>query len=166
MSRQPSRRSGIVFVGTLIGTFTLLQVGYLALDEAFTRAWVVDFGTVRPAVAFMGWLDPSADVIAQGHRMVGPTARLNVLRGCEGTELYFLWIAAVLALPATWTWRVAGMAGGVFLAFVLNQARVIGLFYVVRDQPGFFPLAHGYLAPGLLVVLLGLAYWQWSARAT
>jgi exosortase/archaeosortase family protein len=165
-NRQPSPVfRPLVFVGVFAAVFTLLQLALLLAGEAGPQRWLVDVGTVQAAGFIMAWLDPAAGVQAEGHRLVTATARLNVLRGCEGTELYFLWIAAVLAFPARRACRAWGLLGGLALAFGLNQARVIGLFYVVRDYPTAFALTHGYLAPLGLVLILGISFWWWSSQA-
>jgi exosortase/archaeosortase family protein len=87
------------------------------------------------------------------------------LPGCEGTELFVLLIAGVLAFPASWPAKLRGLALGLTLAFALNQLRVIGLYAVVRDHASAFDLVHGFVAPTALVVALGAYFWSWSGRA-
>lgn len=144
--------------------FVALQGGLgVAAGTAFER-FLIDTATVGVAAAAIDVVDPAAAVRAVGSRLDSGAARLNVLRGCEGTELYCLWIAAVLAFPATAAARATALVAGLGFAYLLNQARIIGLFYVVRDARPAFELAHGYLAPTLLVVLLALAFWWWAGR--
>jgi exosortase family protein XrtM len=91
--------------------------------------------------------------------------RLNILPGCEGTELFFLLIAGVIAFPATWRAKLAGLALGLPLVFALNVVRVAGLYVTVRDFPAQFELVHGYVAPTAFVALLGVFFLVWSAHA-
>lgn len=147
-----------------VALFVALQGGLLVASGSAVERFLIDTATVRVAAAAIDRIDPDAGVRAVGSRLDSGAARLNVLRGCEGTELYFLWIAAVLAFPATAAARATALLVGLAFAYLLNQARIIGLFYVVRDARPAFELAHGYLAPTLLVVLLALAFWWWAGR--
>ncbi len=152
------------FLLSFVVVFTCLQIAYLEAGRV-ADYWLVERATVAVAAKLFSVVDPSADVQAAGTRLVSPQARLSVLRGCEGTELYFLWIAAVLAFPASWRRRAVGLAVGLLAAYGMNQVRLMGLFYVVRDHRPHFELAHGYLAPTLLVILLGFMFWRWTNSA-
>jgi exosortase family protein XrtM len=147
-----------------VALFVALQGGLVAAADSATERFLIDTATVRVAAAAIQSVDPHAGVRAVGSRLDSSAARLNVLRGCEGTELYVLWIAAVLAFPASAAARATALVAGLAFAYLLNQARIIGLFYIVRDARPAFELAHGYLAPSLLVVLLALAFWWWAGR--
>lgn len=161
---EPGTRGAIArFLLVFAGSFMVLQVAYLQAEGTRLERWLIDIGTVRAAAALINGLDPLASVHADGPRLVSPAASLNVLRGCEGTELYFLWIAAVLAFPAPWLTRLGAMSGGLGAAWMLNQLRIVALFSVVRDHRPWFALFHGYVAPALLVLLLGLGF-AWYVR--
>ncbi len=159
---MPPRTSLLVFVLLFGAGFSVLQLAFLNAGRS-AEYWLVDRATVAVAAFVIGVLDTPARVRAEGPRLISPEARLLVLRGCEGTELYFLWIAGILAFPAPWRYRVAGLLAGILAAFCLNQVRVVGLFYIVRDYRQHFELAHAYVAPTLFVVLLGLMFWRWTA---
>jgi exosortase family protein XrtM len=161
MARERSL-TGFVALFALI--FSALQFAYLKAG-APADYWLVERATVDASAYLFGIVDPSASVRAEGTRLVSPAARMSVLRGCEGTELYLLWIAAVLAFPSAWLRKAACLVAGLAVAYGLNQARLMALFYVVRDYRQYFELAHGYVAPTLLVLLLGLLFWQWTANA-
>jgi exosortase/archaeosortase family protein len=161
---EPGNRGAIArFLLVFAGSFMVLQVAYLQAEGTRLERWLIDISTVRAAAALINGLDPLASVHADGPRLASPAASLNVLRGCEGTELYSLWIAAVLAFPAPWLTRLGAMAGGLGAAWMLNQLRIVALFSVVRDHRPWFALFHGYVAPALLVLLLGLGF-AWYVR--
>lgn len=156
---EPGPRGAITrFLLVFAGTFVVLQMAYLEAAGSRLERWLIDAGTVRPAAAIINVLDPLASVRADGPRIASAEAGLNVLRGCEGTELYFLWTAAVLAFPAPWIHRLWALSAGLGVAWMLNQLRIISLFHVVRDHRQWFGLLHGYIAPALLVLLLGLGF--------
>jgi exosortase family protein XrtM len=167
--RQPDPQRGAQpavarFLIVLVAAFVTLQVAFLGAEGTRIEHWITHLGTVRAAATIINTVDPGSGVRADGPRLASPAVGLNVLRGCEGTELYFLWIAAVLAFPAAWSRRLPAIVAGLAAAWALNQLRVIGLFYVARDHHGWFALLHGYVAPVLLVLLLGLGFVWYVGR--
>jgi exosortase/archaeosortase family protein len=142
-----------------------LLLAWVLLEGSAVQRALLDHALVRTAAWLIGWVDPAAQVSAHAHELVSPALRLRVLRGCEGAELYALWIAAVVAVPAVWKRRLTGLLLGLALAWCLNQARVIALFYTARDALHYFPIAHGWLLPGALVLLMVLGFLRYVAWA-
>jgi exosortase family protein XrtM len=159
-----TRRAVARFLIIFATVFTTLQLTFLGAEGSHIEHWVIDVGTVQAAATIINTVDPAAAVRADGPRLASPAASLNVLRGCEGTELYFLWVAAVLAFPAAWSLRLLALMAGLGAAWILNQLRVISLFYVARDHHEWFALLHGYVAPVLLVLVLGLGFAWYVGR--
>jgi exosortase/archaeosortase family protein len=89
---------------------------------------------------------------------------LNILNGCEGVEVAFLLIAALCAMPGSHRRRLCGMAVGVSLVFMLNQARILALFYAFRYDKVLFSLLHGTVAPLAMIActVLFVAVWPKS----
>jgi exosortase family protein XrtM len=141
--------------------FALLQGAYGRAAGTPVERFVVDGLTVGTAGWIVATLDPEAGVRVFGSRLSAPGGGINVLNGCEGTDAAFLLMAALFAAPASWKRRTAGLAAGLALVFVLNQARVIALFYAVRAAPGWFDLLHGLVAPLLLVIATGAFFALW-----
>jgi exosortase/archaeosortase family protein len=107
---------------------------------------------------------PEVGVEARGHRLVAPTGRLNILNGCEGLETLFLLLAAFAAYPFSWRSRLLGMALGLGLVFVLNQARIILLWQIWTVDRNLFGLMHGTLLPLALVVICLIFFLSFLAR--
>lgn len=145
--------------------FAVLQGAYGRAAGTAVERFVVDQITVGTAGWIVATLDPEAGVRVAGSRLSAPGGGINVLNGCEGTDVAFLLTAALFAAPLSWTRRAAGLAAGLALLFVLNQARVIALFYAVRAAPGWFDLLHGLVAPLLLVIATGAFFALWLGRA-
>jgi exosortase family protein XrtM len=126
---------------------------------------VIDQATVRPSVALINRLQDQVIVQAEAHRIVSNQARLSVLNGCEGTEMLFLIVAAVLAFRCSPKAKIAGLMGGVILVFVLNQARIVALFFALLHDPTLFDLIHGFIGPTLIVFVCALFYLYWTRWA-
>lgn len=162
---QPTRRAQALRLATFVAVFFGLQQAYaLAAGTALER-WVIEQATVQAGVDILNLLWPALDVHAAGSRLVSAQVRLNVLNGCEGTDLLFLLLAGIAVAPVSLRWRLFGLTTGLPLVFVLNQARLIALFHALRHDPGLFGLLHGTVAPLLLVGAIGLFFAWWLGRA-
>jgi len=146
------------FVAVFIAIFAACQ-----LTAVSSRIYIADWLVAAPAGWTLAALFPTDEVSVVANRITSTRARLNILPGCEGTELFFLLIAGVLATPARWRGKLSGLGIGLSLAFALNQIRVAVLYWVVRDHAAQFELVHGYLAPTALVIGLGVFFHIWSA---
>jgi exosortase/archaeosortase family protein len=148
----------------------LFAAMYFALAQAWGDGlshWVIDEMTVRPAAWLARAFTGDTAIVADGPHLRAPGVSMNVLFGCEGTDVLMLLAAAVLVAPVRWRDRLIGLLAGWILVFVLNQARVLGLFFALRWHRGWFGPLHGLIGP--LVVVLGvtaffIAWLQWSSR--
>jgi exosortase family protein XrtM len=159
------RWAGLRFIGTFIAVFAVLQFGMLKSEGTAVERALIDHATVGVAAALTALVFPQDGVRANGPTLASSRVRLNVLQGCEGTDLLFLVIAAGLAFPAGWRDRLLVLAGGTALAYALNQLRILALYYTVRDARQHFELVHAYLAPTLLIVAIALFFWWWTVRS-
>lgn len=127
-----------------------------AARGSWLERWIVDDATVRTSVAVIDVLTPQAQAqaTARGASIEAPTGDINVRNGCEGTEIYFLWIAALATYPFPWRLRLSGLLGGLTLAFTINQARLLALFYALHADRALFEQVHGLLAPLAMVTAM------------
>jgi exosortase family protein XrtM len=146
------------FIAIFAVIFTLCQLAVVS-----SRTYVADWLVAAPAGYTLAALFPSDGVLTAGDHISSQRVHLNILPGCEGTELFLLLCAGVLAFPARWPAKLWGLLAGLPLAFVLNQLRVVLLYAVVRDHGSRFELIHAYVAPTVFVVCLGTFYWWWTA---
>jgi len=131
-----------------------------------TQAPIADWLVAAPAGWVLARALPDDRVAVHANEVRSARVQLNILPGCEGTELFFLLIAGIVAFPAPWSARLVGLAIGLPLVFALNVVRVASLYITVRDFPTWFELVHGYIAPTAFVALLGLFFLVWTARTT
>jgi len=154
-------RGGLRFVALFALIFAALQ---LALVK--TRAPVADWLVAAPAARTLALALPSDNIGARANQIYSKHVRLDILPGCEGTELFFLLLAGVAAFPVSLRAKLAGLALGLPLVFALNVARIALLYLTVRDHPAHFELVHGHVAPTAFVACLGVFFWWWTARAS
>lgn len=164
-SERLSLRAFLFRAAAFAAVFMLLQAGWEAARGSWLeRLWVHEL-TVRSATALINALTPEVGAVAQGARIVAPGGGLNVLFGCEGTDVVFLLVAAFAVFALPWKTRLLGVACGLVWVFVLNQARIVGLFYAFRQDRALFELMHSAGAPLLMVALCGLFFHAWLLQA-
>jgi exosortase family protein XrtM len=154
----------------LLAFVLLFTAMYVALsqtwDDGLSR-WIIDLATVRPAAWIARHVTGEADILAAGSHLTSPSASINVLNGCEGSDVLMLLASALLAAPAPWRDKLLGLAAGTAFVFALNQVRVLALYFALRDHRAWFGLLHGLIAPLAVVVLVAtffLAWVRWTAR--
>jgi exosortase H (IPTLxxWG-CTERM-specific) len=92
---------------------------------------------------------------------------VSIEAGCNGVEAMLVLLAAMLAFPAPWRMKVAGIVLGVLAVQVLNLVRIISLFYLGQWSPTAFEWAHLYLWQVLImidVLVVWLVWMRWVAR--
>jgi exosortase family protein XrtM len=150
-----ARRSPGAIVVIFLVAYAALQALVIAAHGSALERWIIEQAGVRTSVTLIGWLTPRIGATANGASIIAPDATLNIRPGCEGTEILIPLFAALLAYPFSWRTRVFGLLMGTGWVFVLNQARILGLFYAFRADPELFGSLHGFVAP--LLLILGVA---------
>lgn len=141
--------------------FMALQAGWeAARGSGLERLWVHDL-TVRSATALINLLTPDVQAMPSGSRIVAPGGGLNVLFGCEGTDVVFMLAAAFVVFPLPARTRALGMLSGLACVYVLNQIRIATLFYSFRADRELFDLIHTTAAPLVMISLTGLFFHLW-----
>lgn len=160
----PAWLSALLF----LSVFFILQMSYNACRGSDFEHFILGDLTVAPTAAVIELLTPAVQVKAQGNQLIAPGGGITVLKGCEGTEIMFMLVAAFAAVVMPWRRRLTGLGLGILLVFCLNQVRLVTLFYVYRSEPSLFNLLHGTVAPIVLILCVALYsfYWMGGSRQT
>lgn len=163
-SRKPI--SAWVSALLFLSVFFILQMSYDACRGSDFEHFILGDLTVTPTAALIKLLTPAVHVKALGNQLIAPGGGITVLKGCEGTEIMFMLVAAFAAVVMPWRRRLSGLGLGILLVFCLNQIRLVTLFYVYRSEPSLFNLLHGTVAPIVLILCVGLyaLYWMGNGR--
>lgn len=154
---RPWLRLIVVFVAT----FILLHAGYQAGRGTVIERLIIDQATVVPGAWLINQICADEAVQPLGNRLVSPYVRLSILNGCEGTEALFLLYAAIIGSLASWRLKLWGLAGATALVYLVNQIRMVILYFVLRDSPTLFSPIHGYVGPTFIVAIGCLYYLGW-----
>lgn len=159
---SPTLRFALVFA--LL--FLLLASAFEAVRGTPAEESAVRAVLLQPTATLIDTLTPQERVVVIGRTLKcaqGPS--LRVTRGCDGIEMLLLLTAAVLAYPAAWRRRVAGLLLGLPLAGVLAVLRLLVLHYTLRYSPGAWNALHGLVLPLSPVLLLTAYFLRWTNRA-
>lgn len=157
---------GLSALVVFLAIFSALQLAMIRAEGSPFERVLIDEMTVAASAALLARIYPRDDVRSSGYSIESRRVRLNVLRGCEGTQLYFLVIGGVLAIPASVRSRCTALLGGLALAYALNLGRIAALYAAARDARAQFELLHAYVAPTALVAVLALSLWLWARSLT
>jgi len=145
-----------------LAAFALLQGLWGATRGTIVERFVIDHMTVGSAVMLINVFTPQVNAVAVGTRIRAPGGGINILNGCEGVEVLFLLIAALCVIPLPLPRRLLGLGAGVLFVFVINQLRILALFYAYRADKTLFGLLHGTVAPIVLIALTVLFFLAWT----
>ena len=148
----------ILFVVLLGGSFTLISVNWVNdhAVEPFTA------GIARVSGGVLRLL--GQDVTMSGTVIRNPRFAVNIRNGCNGIEAMLIFLAAVLAFPASWKSRLAGLVLGILAIQVINLVRVVALFLTGVYFPKIFDTSHTVIWQ-TIVILFGVLLWIfWANR--
>lgn len=133
-------------------------------------------GTILPA-----YMRLNAVVAASVMNVVGADARTNgtqisavsprpwsvdIQQGCDAVEPTALFVAAVLAFPASLRFKAPGVLIGALVLALINLVRIITLFYTGVYFPRAFEVMHVDVWQPIFI-LLALVFWiLWAWWAT
>lgn len=153
------------FLLLLGGTYLLFHVLYFSVPTPWLIDGIYYHGIVSPGAAIIEWFAPDEGVQGQGNRLFSPRASLEIVRGCDGSGLLFLLSAAIIAFAAPIRRKLLGLTGALVLIYLLNQLRIVGLYFVAAYRQHWFVSLHAYFIPMFLVLVCVAYFAWWSARA-
>ena len=147
-----------------LAIFLLLQLLWSLVSLSSVGLFLIEGVTVKTAVWLISLFTPQVNAMAQGTHIMANGGGINVQNGCEGIEVMFMLIAAMCVASLTWQNKLYGMLFGMFYVFVMNQVRLVVMFYAVRSDRVLFETVHGLIGPILLVALTGLFFAFWLSK--
>jgi exosortase family protein XrtM len=151
---------GLRAAGFLV-LFAVLQLGWQTLRGSALERAVIHDGTVRPAAFLVNLLTPTTGASAVDFTLRAPGGGLNIQNGCEGLEALFLLSAALLVAPIPWRSRGRGLLLGCAVVFIINQARILVLFYAYRADHSLFDPLHATVTPIVVILLVCAYFYAW-----
>lgn len=161
---RPWRRHPAVFFVLFVVFFLALQQGYLWLREQTGNTWSARLNATV-AVSLINLVDPTADAQALHTEIISSRARVEIMKGCEGSDVVLLAVAALLAFPLPLVRKVMGLLAAALLIYVVNLVRIISLFFALAYRPQWFDLLHGAIWQTLIILLVAAFFLVWTHPA-
>ncbi len=157
-----SHRQEIVFLTVFV---VILGVGFTLLSLNSINDHVIEpftAGVARVSGVALNLI--GQDIEMQGTVIRNPRFGVNIENGCNGVETMIIFLAAVLAFPASWKSRAVGLALGLVAIQFVNLVRVVALFLTGAYFPKFFDSSHTVVWQ-TIVILFGVFLWIfWANR--
>lgn len=150
------------FILLLMIFFSLSQVPYI--QEVGIEPFTELLARISAFVIQRYDSDAYASGVVLGSHSTGFAVAIRP--GCNGVEATLLLWAAMLAFPASWRSRFLGLTVGVLTIQILNQARIISLFYLGQWNQVAFDWAHLYLWPALIILDALVIFLVWVRMNT
>jgi exosortase family protein XrtM len=157
---------GFAYLAGFAVLYLIMHLLYHAVPDRVLADVVYRWGINTPAAWIIDLIAPDANVRVDGNSLLAPRVHLEVVRGCDGSGAFFIACAAILAFRASWRARCAGVLLSFVTVFVLNEARVITLFFVVAHRPAWFMPLHTYFIPLVLIGAICAMFALWARAAT
>lgn len=90
----------------------------------------------------------------------GSRKLVGIEDGCNGLELFVLYIGFILAMPASFARKIAFGAGGLLVIHAVNLLRCSGLGLMLISMKQYFDLAHHYI---FKIVIYATIFLLWVA---
>lgn len=150
--------SAPIFLATMV-------VGGSLLLSASAQADVLTGWTVlltKISAAALNLLGFSVQGDAQTLSTTAGSFTVAIGNGCNGAWAHLIFLASVLAYPATWKEKLLGLAVGQPVLVVLNVVRVVSLFIIGVYAPTIFRAAHVYVWQFLIIGFAMLMLFVWA----
>lgn len=158
-----ARTSFLLFIVYAMTGYALVVTPYV--DREFVSVFVHVIAAISGGLIDLF----GGSAIVTGAVLRSPINNFAVLvdNGCSGLEATILVIAATLAFPTSWKFRLIGAAACSLAILGVNLLRVISLFYIGQYSREWFDWAHLYAWDVLIMIdgLIAYALWIRFVRA-
>lgn len=157
-----ARRDQIKFLVTFV---VILAVSFTLLSVNWVNDHIIEPFTAGIATLSGHTLNLLGQGITQDGTIVGNERfKVNIRNGCNGVETMVIFLAAVLAFPASWKSRGIGLGLGILAIQGINLVRVVALFLTGSYFRDFFDTSHTVVWQ-TIVILFGVLLWiLWANR--
>lgn len=150
----------VKFLSIYFGIIALYYI-FISLDNNSIFKSYIEF-TSFISGAFIRIFDSS--VVVNGDIISGKTFNIILSFGCEGSEPLAVFIAGILAYPASIKAKLKGLSIGLPSLYLLNVLRIGALYAIGLVYPQAFDFFHTTAFP-VIFILVALLFWVlWIKR--
>ena len=158
MIRNPRARFIVLFLVILVGSFAM--IAWNPVNDRLIVPYTSQIAKV--AGTTLDWMGEQTTVT--GTLITSTTFAVDVRNGCNGVEAMLILVAAILAFPAPWKARLAGVGVGTVIIQVLNLVRIDTLYLLGKYRPELFEIFHNAIWQVAIVLVAVATFFEWSRR--
>ncbi len=158
------KHQGMIFPFSFIAVYSVFHLMYFYVPDETLKQIYYDY-LVTISADLINFFAPEERVFARNNSLLSARANLEVVRGCDGAGVMFLMTAAILVFSASLKRKLIGLLAGLALVYVLNQIRIISLYFIVVYQRDWFLPVHTYVAPSFIILFCSLFFMWWAFQA-
>ena len=145
--------------------FAAFMIVFLLIYSRVTESYIFDEvrNFTARATGFMLNIF-GGDVSVDGTMVSSSDFSMGIIAACTGIVPIAIYIAAVVAYPATIRQKLLGIALGVIGIGVINIIRTTILFVLGAHSPSFFDTAHYLIFQSLMIMIAVLLWLFWVLR--
>jgi len=153
----------IRFILTFVVSLLVLSIIFSVASAVFHNQMVSFMSLTAHIVG--GLLDIGGMNVSYHERFISaPKLAVEIIEECTGLYEIVIFIAAVLAYPATRREKIIGIAGGIVLLYALNIARMVFLVVVGNARPDWFDFFHIYFWQATLILMITSVWLLWIVK--
>ncbi len=147
----------VIFLVILVSLF-LLEI-YEPVRQAVVLPFTSLIATVSSWIVqlFDANVHAYGDIIQDTKSM----AAIQIAPGCNGVEAMIILLAAIIAFPAPWFYKLKGLFWGFLAIQSLNTIRIISLFYLLQWNYNWFEWFHLYVWQALIILDALIVWLVW-----
>jgi exosortase/archaeosortase family protein len=128
------------------------------------HAWFDDFLSAHAAVTAQLIRLTGVDVDRVGSILSNDKVAFTIISECTPTAATLIFASGIIAFPAPWRGKLAGLVLGVVALFALNIIRIVNLFFVGIYVPSALDALHLIVWQSLMILVsVGLLF-LWTGR--
>jgi len=146
--------------------FFILYYLYFMIPDLFLTKFIYHNFIVSISswiINFISSIDTAT--MAIDNKLISNHTTLSIVRGCDGAGATFLLMAAILAFSAPMKNKLLGLVGSIILIYIINQIRLIGLYYIIVYEYDWFQIVHTYLAPSIIIIINCIFFLWWLKKS-
>lgn len=153
-----SPRATLSFTGRFLAILALIAI-VLYLDDAVWNDALVQPLT-EVSAQFVSWNLTlfGMETVLDGSSIEFEGHGFSVVADCIGLEVLGLFVAAVLAVPATFAHKLKGIGMGVPVLIFINHVRMMTLVVLGGRWTEWLDIGHVYIWP-MIVILVAIGLW-------
>ena len=149
-------RAWLVFFLSILGGTAILRA---TVDWAYRVPSVL---TAQVTSLILGALGTQSQV--SGTLVQSPQFAMRIIPACTGVLVAVIFLSAILAYPSRLQAKALGVVFGFPAIFLINQVRMVSLFYIGAFFPDFLDVAHFVVWQSLIIFSAVVLWLLWVEK--